>query len=447
LKNLQLGSRVDDRYRTVTELRIIDMLLLAGWVAELNAGERLEAAASTAATLQNLISLGLGYRVSERGERLFDPVEVVNCMKWAGLNDLDKFWVDRFVGTGRSLLREWDPATVEVGIRSKPNIRKPARFSVTLRRRFDLSRLQHGAKVRLRLPLPLSAFVSGDMEISTIISDDLSPSITRSDGRLDVKFAVPTDPIVDIAAELSFATTGRSTDAKVGGLDLNEAEIYLRPNEGLIRITPRIRALAENLSGHETIFQNIVAALWKFVIDELSCGMVHYDQVSADAPGDWVLDSGWYDCQLGSALFASMCRARGIPARIMSGYVLYRLAPGFHYWTEVWMESQGWTPFDLLSWDLSEAGRNNTWRDYFAGHIDYRMVTECMPLAFTGPMSVRFPAAWHLITTPSPTGMETCFSELDGSLIYSDHVSVRKLEPGLSAGAISSGADLTAVPH
>jgi hypothetical protein len=41
-------------------------------------------------------------------------------------------------------------------------------------------------------------------------------------------------------------------------------------------------------------------------------------------------------------------------------------------------------------------------------------------------MSVRFPAAWHLITAPSSSGMETCFSELDGRLIYSDHVSVRK---------------------
>jgi Transglutaminase-like superfamily len=444
---MRLGSRAEARYRTVTEARIIDMLVLAGWVVELNAGRRLEAKTSTAATLENLISLGLGYGVSERGGRLFDPVEVVNCMKWAGLNNLDNFWVDRFVGTARSLLRESNPMAVEGGSKSRPHNLIPARFSVTLRRRFDLSRLQRGAKARLRLPLPLSTCVVGDIEVSPIIPGDLSANVTRSDGRLDVQFAVPSDPIVEIAAEFSFTTTGSSTDAKAGGLDPKESEIYLRPNEGLIRITPRIQHLADKLSGHEKISRNIIAALWSYVIDELNCGMVHYDQVSADAPGDWVLDSRWYDCQLGSALFASMCRARGIPARIMSGHMLYRPAPGFHYWTEVWIEGRGWTPFDLLSWDLSEAGRNSTWRDYFAGHIDYRMVTQCMPLAFTGPMSVRFPAAWHLITTPSSTGMETCFSELDGSLIYSDHVSVRKLEPHPSAGASSSAADLAAVSH
>jgi hypothetical protein len=443
---MQLGSRAEPRYRTVTEARIIDILVLAGWVVELNAGRRREATTSTAATLENLISLGLGYRVSGRGERLFDPVEVVNCMKWAGLNNLDNFWVDRFVGTGRSLLREWDATAVEGDSKSGPGNRIPKRFSVTLRRRFDLRGFQRGAKARLRLPLPLSTCVVGNIDVSPIIPNDLSANVTRSDGRLDIQFAVPNDPIVDLAAEFSFTTTGSSIDAKAGGLDPKESEIYLRPNEGLIRITPRIQALADKLSGRENISRNIVAALWSYMIDKLSCGMAHYDQVSADAAGDWVLDSGWYDCQLGSALFASMCRARGIPARIMSGHMLYRLAPGFHYWTEVWIEGQGWTPFDLLSWDLSEAGRNSTWQDYFAGTIDYRMVTQCMPLAFTGPMSVRFPAAWHLITTPSSTGMETCFTELDGNLIYSDHVSVRKLEPHPSAGAVNA-ADLSAVSH
>jgi hypothetical protein len=448
LKDMQLGSRADARYRTVTEERIIDMLMLAGWVMELNAGRRLEAATCTAAALENWISLGLGYRTSDRGERLFDPVEVVNCMKWAGLNNLDSFWVDRFVGTGRSLLREWDATAVEAGSKSRRDNRTPAHFSVTLRRRFDLRRFQRGAKVRLRLPLPLSAWVVDDINVSPIIPNDLSANVTRSDGRLDVQFGVPTDPIVDIAAEFSFTTTGSPMNAKVGGLDPKEAEIYLRPNEGLIRISPRIQALADTLSEHEKVSRNIVAALWHYVIDELSCGMAHYDQVSADAPGDWVLDSGWYDCQLGSALFVSMCRARGIPARILSGHVLYRPAPGFHYWAEVWIEGQGWTPFDLLSWDLSEGGRNSTWRDYFAENIDYRMVTQCMPLAFTGPMSVRFPAAWHLITTPTSTGMETCFSELDGSLIYSDHVSVRKPSPPRSvSNTVTPAVNLYTIPH
>jgi len=107
--------------------------------------------------------------------------------------------------------------------------------------------------------------------------------------------------------------------------------------------------------------------------------------------------------------------------------MLYSLAPGFHYWSEVWLEGQGWVP--LRSFELGPIGSRAQRRVARLLRGKHRLsdVTQCMPLAFTGPMSVRFPAAWHLITSPSSTGMETCFSELDGRLIYSDHVSVQKL--------------------
>jgi hypothetical protein len=106
----------------------------------------------------------------------------------------------------------------------------------------------------------------------------------------------------------------------------------------------------------------------------------------------------------------------------MSGHMLYRLAPGFHYWVEAWIDGQGWTPFDFLTWDLSRGGRDADWRAAFVGRIDYRMVTQRFPLAFTGPMSVRFPQAWHLLNAPSQGGMTIRFAGLNGRLIYSDHV-------------------------
>jgi len=46
-------------------------------------------------------------------------------------------------------------------------------------------------------------------------------------------------------------------------------------------------------------------------------------------------------CQLVSALFASMCRARGIPARILGGFYLYRTFSTNHYWAEAWIDGQG----------------------------------------------------------------------------------------------------------
>jgi hypothetical protein len=421
LKNTPPGIRPENRYRTVSEQQIVDLLLVAAFVFEIDAGQRASAVARISSALDAWIELGLGYRMSDRGERMFDPVEVVNRMKWAGYNGLDDFWIEHFVATGRAFASDWD--SVASDALPKFRRRDPARFNMSLRRIFNLRGIDVGQKLRLRLPLPLSQS-SEQVEIEPIASADLGARIARSEGRLDFQFAAPSAPVVEIAAQLSFTTDGFSKDTLPGCSD--KTDTYLRASEGLIRVTPRVYALAHSLgaTGHTPL--KVATTFFNYIIDELMCGMVHYDQVDADAPGDWVLDAGWYDCQLGSALLVSMCRAWGIPARILSGHMLYRLAPGFHYWAEVWIDGQGWTPFDFLTWDLSKGGRDSTWRGCFAGTIDYRMVTQCFPLTFTGPMSVRFPPAWHLVNAPCNGGMEISFTELDGKPIYCDRVTSQR---------------------
>jgi len=438
LKSIPRGIRTKDRYRTVTERHIVDMLLVAAFVSDLEAGRRDSAVSRVRVALDSWIALGLGYRISDCGERMYDPVEVVNLMKWSGYHGLDDFWINHFVATGRSFFGEWDMRASEAP--SRPGRHDPVRFNVSLRRSFGLIGIEAGQKLRVRLPLPLSQS-SQKIEVEPIAPAGLPTRVVRSEGRLDFQFTAPSEPVVEIAAKMAFDTDGRSKDDLPGQLSPEKREIYLRANEGLVRITPRIQELTRTIGGTEVGDLEIATRFFHYVIDEFMCGMVHYDQVNADAPGDWVLDTGWYDCQLGSALFASMCRAQGIPARILSGHMLYRLAPGFHYWSEVWIDELGWTPFDLLTWDLSKGGRDTTWRNCFVGQIDYRMVTQCFPLAFTGPMSVRFPPAWHLINAPIDGGMEINFTALDNKLIYCDRVtSQRALSKGLAPAPPSTSA-------
>ena len=278
------------------------------------------------------------------------------------------------------------------------------------------------------MPLPRPGAYLREVEVvATPLGS--SAEITQTEGRLEVRLGLPEDGIVSIGAELSFLATPPADSAKPGQLNADQAELYLRPTEGLIRVTPRIQALADALAGANGPFA-AVTAFWNYMIDELVCGAVHYDTVAAGAPGDWVLDSGWYDCQLGAAMLVSLCRARGIPARILSGHVLYRLAPTNHYWCEAWIDGYGWLPFDFLSWDLSAGGRDPAWRDHFARQVDYRMLTQCLPLEFTGPMSVRLPSAWQMTQVGAQSGIEIAFSDLaDGSLVYSDHITVHPRSP------------------
>ena len=139
------------------------------------------------------------------------------------------------------------------------------------------------------------------------------------------------------------------------------------------------------------------------------------------------MDTGWFDCHLGSALLVALCRATDIPARLVSGYLLYPASPSYHYWAEAWVDGRGWVPMDLVCSDLSARGRDARWRDYFLGCLDYRMKTQCLPRLFDRTPTVRFPAAWHILPRPREDGAEIGFFARDsGELIYRDQISVRQ---------------------
>ena len=412
---------MEARYRTVSEPCLLDMLLLGGWAFELESGRGAEALADTLASLESWIGLGLPYDRSERGQRLYDPVEVLNFMKWAGLRGLDRFWLERYVETGRALVRDWLPGGDGLTIPDGD-----ARFQVTLRRTFDIRAVAPGTPLRLRMPVPLSTDYVRDIHILPLVAPELRAEVMVSDGRLEARLVARGDPMLEIGAQVAFIATPRPADrvTRKDRLDPAEAELYLRPADGLVRITPRIQGLANSLAGQNKDPRSRLRSFWNYMLDELVSGMVHYDQVDHQAPGDYVLESGWYDCQLGSALFVTLCRASGIPARIIGGHLLYRLAPTNHYWAEAWIDGQGWLPFDFLCWDLSAGGRDPKWRDYFAGSIDYRMVTQCLPKSFTGSIGVRLPAAWHMLQVRSGEAIEISLVGLDGRLAYRDRVTV-----------------------
>lgn len=400
---------------------MIGSLLVAALPCELALGEQKAAVATTKTALDAWKKDGLGYRVDAGGKCFFDPVEVINHMKWAGLNGRDDFWSRHFVATGRSFATEF----IKPHANSAENAASGnERFRLTLLRRFDLCQLSNPRKIRLRVPLPLAGFAQ-NIVVTPLLPGEPIVRTTQSDGRLEFQVDGPCNSFIEVGAEIDFTSNGYATNHSAKELDLQSQDIYTRTAEGLIKVTPRIRDLAKALAQKDRFLT--VLNCFNYLIDELCCGMVRYDQIDADAPGDWVLDSGWYDCQLGSALLVSLCRALEIPSRLLSGHMLYRLGPGFHYWAEAWIQDYGWLPFDFLCWDLSEGGRDPIWRHYFAGRVDCRMITQCLPLSFTGPMSIRFPHAWHLINAPTPQGMRITFSGLNGELIYSDDVAVFKL--------------------
>lgn len=401
------GIRYSDAYRTIPEGRMTEILLLAGWAFERDAPEALPA---TREAIEAWIEMGLGARTNLAGERFFDPVEVVNVLKRLGEQGRDHFWQHRYVRTGRRLV-------TELAANSEKN------FTVHFERTFDLRAVAIGKSVRLRAPLPLAGVHGDALAVAPYIKGSPDARLSVSNGRMEARLIARDESLVTLGAELSFPGAGASNQ-----IQIDEAA-YLKPQEGLIVVTDRIHALALSLAGPGTTAAASVRAFWSYMLDELICGAIHYDQVRSDAPCDLVLESGYYDCQLGSALFIALCRSRGIPARMVGGHVLYRRAPTNHYWVEVWLDQSGWTPFDFLSWDLSLGGSDLKWRDHFFGSVDARMVTQLLPFEFTGALGVAFPKVWHIVQIAKRQGVEISLAAMNGDPVYSDFVSVSPIQP------------------
>lgn len=398
-----------DYYRTVEEARILELLCISGWAEEYRTapdGTR-EAARET---LERLVASGLPFRRVDARTRAFDPAELINFAKLLGLRNEDEFWEHRYVATGRRLVEAFSEGP------------EHAHFALRLERRFNLAHHDVGAKIRLHLPLPIEDDTLRDLVVTPVTVEDAGSDsdVQVEHGRIAAYLRVPTHRIASIAAEIAFSChpeRGRGTAV------MPELEIYLRPNEGIVQTTPRVTELAKQLGITARDPLDGMRAVWNYLIDEMTLGVIHYDRLPSESALDWVLDAKLFDCRLGAALIVALCRASGMPARLRSGYTLYNI-PFYHYWVEVWADERGWLPFDLICWDLSLRGRDPVWQEVFFGALDARMTTEILPLSFTGFPSVHFPHAWHMLSRPLDRGAAFgLFSVETGALAYEDALS------------------------
>jgi hypothetical protein len=392
---------LNPNHRTIPEPKILEMLLLYGWAFDLAAGRRAAAMQQCQAALETLIRNGLGFRAAAR-HRLFDPVEVLNTITAEGHAGRLPIWTGHFIPTARAHVQEHAE-------------RRQQKFHMRYSRTLTIPKTQD--RLRLTMPVPI---VSSYLHDLTITVAKPPGQMTLRDTCIDIRLPPPQDTLT-IAAEFAFTAIPQPRQAET--LPETERQLYLRPAENLIRVTPRIAALAAALAGDSPTPHAKLAKFWNFMLDHLMLGMIRYSDIPPHEPGDWVLDNGWFDCLLGSCLLISLCRAQGIPARLLGGHLLYRRFPATHYWTECWIDGPGWLPFDLLAWELSEAGRDPAWRDVFAGACDSRMAMEIFPLRFTGPMSLRLPPEWHLLQSQAGNGVTCSYTHaLDGSPIYRDQI-------------------------
>jgi hypothetical protein len=383
----------DPQYRGVPEADIVALLMSGGFPHQVADGQTEEARDLASEALNRWVRAGLAHEMGAEGRRRFDPAEVINGFKWAGLQGRDDFWRDHWIATGRRLTR--DLAAHDQDGR--------ALVRASLVRKFNLAALPQRAELLVRAPVPLSGPDHLLASLEPEVSGPVFGPLSIEDGRITARLRRGAAVSATLGWTATLAPYG--APAVPPSLTAIEAELYLRPVEGLVRVSSQVRDLAiiwaGGLSGWEA-----VVAFWRQMHATLCVGVIGYEQFDVAEALGWVIDHGWCDCLLGSALLVSLCRSRGLPARLVSGHFLYPLNLSMHTWAEVWIDDRGWTPIDLAAWDLSEGGADLIWRDVFLGRINRRIVTERPPRRITGPTSARLPRVWRILQRRTDSGYE-----------------------------------------
>lgn len=152
----------------------------------------------------------------------------------------------------------------------------------------------------------------------------------------------------------------------------------LRLDEKHMEVTPDIQKVADELAGKETNPVLQAREFFQYVIEKSD----HYSKFGP-MPKGLCLGSA-RECMAGKgdcctdqhALFIALCRARGIPCRLIYGSRLKPdnegkdHDPGYRCWPNFFAPGLGWVPLDIFSADTAPAGRAGDW---FGGLDENRM--------------------------------------------------------------------------
>lgn len=147
---------------------------------------------------------------------------------------------------------------------------------------------------------------------------------------------------VSIKAEL-FRYDLKTAKSKRGknNIDNSELSAFIRHEKNIEKNHAKIQDIAGAIGGQKE--EEIVKNIYDYVIDN----MEYIKQGRREWGAVKALQKGKGDCTEFSDLFVTLCRAKGIPARTVSGYTLrpYSISQK-HNWAEVYLNDYGWVPFD-----------------------------------------------------------------------------------------------------
>ncbi len=418
--------------RNIPESRLVDSFVFHNWSQEERARDPEAARRTVRDALARWREMGVPAPRDARGERCYDPAEVALCMRMSGYEGADPYWRERHLSSLRSLILSLHPPGTPRDVAPKVATLPGRRVVMTMERRFNPAYLMPNGRLRLPVPQVDDSTRNLEVRLDPVAGIDAPPRL--ADDYAEVRLAdVPAEPVV-MGARYAFDAYPTVPAGPAAVLSPAERELYLRPREDLVQLTPGIVALAASLSiGAVTPFEQ-VHRFYAHVTKRLDLGPFPYALLDLEPPAHYPPQMGWFDCRRLSAFLVALCRAVGLPARRATGYLLYPACINYHHWAEVWLDGQGWLSIDQLSAELAAVDQDPPWRGALVGAMDYRMKMGYMPRAFNGSPGVRLPASWTSLELDAGGATQTDIIDMaSNSLVWTDILRVELGAP-VSAG-------------
>ena len=170
--------------------------------------------------------------------------------------------------------------------------------------------------------------------------------VFTQDGNRYAEFSVAkprNDDVIAITATMALQGRGIGNPGLTAIRDDASLASFLLSEPGIDRDLPVLREAARNLPKGDEIEK--LRAIYSFVSGKLS----YRGYVSEDVGAAHALEKAYGDCSDFTDVFVSLCRAAGIPARSVDGYLVnYGNDTPRHTWAEAYTRKYGWVPIDIL---------------------------------------------------------------------------------------------------
>ena len=139
----------------------------------------------------------------------------------------------------------------------------------------------------------------------------------------------------------AYETAFRIDPENIGEYDKDDPlyQYYTRTQE-FMELTPEVTSLAEKIVGEEKNPWNKARAIYSWCVDNISYKYPPNRGIRFSLPRR----SG--DCGCYGFIFVSLCRAVGIPARMVNGHWACKAKMNYHVWAEFYLPHFGWIPAD-----------------------------------------------------------------------------------------------------